>query len=147
MGSRALLEVLKVLQSSSFPTAMLKQLILAAPDVDTDIFSQLTRLLHSKCERITLYASSNDKALKASKTLHAFPRAGQAGADLVVFKGVDTIDASEIDTDFLGHSVFAEERPLIQDMFYLIEHGHAPSSRFGLVRHNGTTGTYWSFKK
>src|SRR5437899_1651143 len=43
--------------------------------------------------RVTLYASSEDKALQVSKTLHQFARAGGAGVELIVCKGINTIDA------------------------------------------------------
>lgn len=146
MGNRSLLEVLQSLNSPEIPPMMMKQLILAAPDVDAGVFAQIVTLLDTKCERVTLYASSNDKALKASKLIHGYARAGEAGPLLMVLKGIDTIDASNVDTDFLGHSAFVEQRTLLQDMFYLIEHGHDPSIRFGLQQLQADGGLYWSFR-
>ena len=81
----------------------------------------------SKCKarRITLYASSNDEAIKLSKKVHAYPRAGESGPDIVVVPGLDTIDVSNVDTSLLGHSYFAEKRTVISDLFYLIRDGKA----------------------
>ncbi|HEV2578820.1 MAG TPA: alpha/beta hydrolase [Acidobacteriaceae bacterium] len=142
MGSRALLSVLQELSGGP----KFEQLILAAPDVDAGIFRQLALQLPALSNRVTLYASSTDKALALSKRIHEYARAGEAGENILVLKGLDTIDASTVDTDFLGHSTFAQERTLLTDIFNLITHGHEPASRFGLTRkpHNG--GYYWSFR-
>ena len=59
-------------------------------------------------QRITLYASSRDRALQVSRRLHDYPRAGDSGEELTVVEGVETIDASVIDTSLLGHSYFAD---------------------------------------
>jgi esterase/lipase superfamily enzyme len=145
MGNRALLEVLQALNSPDISQGLLKQLILAAPDVDAGVFEQLAGFLTTKCERVTLYASSNDKALKASKAIHNYTRAGEAGSQLMILNGLDTVDASSVDTDFLGHGVFAEQRDLLQDMFYLLEHGLDPTRRFGLKQMQTEIGPFWSF--
>jgi esterase/lipase superfamily enzyme len=146
MGSRALVEVVQALQSASIPTSTLKQLIFAAPDVDSGVFLQAAQVLSTICTRVTLYASDRDKALKISKKIHGYPRAGEAGTRLVIVPGVDTIDASLVDTDFLGHSGFATDLPLMQDLFYLVQHDHAPNQRFGLDQRSCSLGMYWCFK-
>lgn len=146
MGSRALVEVVQALNTATLPANTLKQLIFAAPDVDSGVFQQAAQVLSTMCTRVTLYASDNDKALKFSKTVHGYARAGEAGEDIVIVTGVDTVDASLVDTDFLGHSGFATANPLMQDVYYLVQHGHAPSQRFGLEQCSCPVGTYWSFK-
>jgi esterase/lipase superfamily enzyme len=146
MGSRAIVEVLQALNSSALPTRTLRQLIFAAPDVDAALFQQSASLFGSKCTRVTIYASDNDKALQLSTAFHGYPRAGQAGAQLLITSGVDTIDASTVDTDFLGHSSFAESRPIMHDIYSVIRHGHAPNSRFGLLERSNPDGVYWTFK-
>ena len=65
---------------------------------------------------MTLYASSHDEALKASKKLHEFPRAGEAGKSLLVVKGIDTIDVSTVDSSLLGHSYFGDNTSVISDI-------------------------------
>jgi hypothetical protein len=55
----------------------------------------------------------------------------------VIVAGVDTIDASLVDADFLGHSGFATANPLMQDLYYLVP-GSAwtptkPTVRFGSI--------------
>jgi esterase/lipase superfamily enzyme len=139
-------EVAHALSSSSLPANTVKQLIFAAPDVDSGIFQQAAQVLSAMCARVTLYASDSDKALKFSKAIHGYARAGEAGAGIVVAAGVDTIDASLVDTDFLGHSGFVTANPLMQDVYYLVQHGHQPSERFGLDQRSCPLGTYWCFK-
>jgi len=51
-------------------------------------------------------------------------------ARLVVVPGVETIDASHVDTSLLGHSYFAETRSVLSDMFYLIRTGRGLDMRF-----------------
>jgi esterase/lipase superfamily enzyme len=146
MGSRALVEVVQALSASSLPVSTLKQLIFAAPDVDSGVFQQAAKVLSAMCTRVTLYASDNDQALKFSKTIHGYARAGEAGTGILLVAGVDTIDASLVDTDFLGHSGFATANPLMQDVYYLLQHGHSPDQRFGLDLQSSASGRYWSFK-
>ena len=103
---------------------------------------------------MTLYASSNDRALAASR----FTRLGESpagyvptGGPIVVPGAADTIDVSNLDTSFFGvnHSTFADRRPLLHDMQRLISDGiRPPSSRdmdFTLIQ--GTSGAYWRFEK
>ena len=54
---------------------------------------------------ITLYVSSRDKALQTSQKLHGHQRAGQAGSELILCNGVNTIDVSRISgIDKAGHT-------------------------------------------
>src|SRR5204862_521631 len=75
-------------------------LILAAPDVNrVGCLQGAAQILPKVGRRVTLYSSSADKALQASKTFHQFPRAGDVGSEPVVCEGIDTIDASDAETD------------------------------------------------
>lgn len=122
----------------------LGHLIFAAPDVDSDIFAHSAYGFPKEAERYTLYASSNDRALKVSNRAWSAPRAGNAGADLRVFDGVDTIDASEVDTDFMGHSYALDERTVTADVFYLLTRNLEPGHRYGLNAAFDSSGKpYW----
>src|SRR5689334_22014605 len=46
--------------------------------------------------RTTIYASSSDLALRASKVVHWFRRVGETVGGVFVYPGVDTIDASGV---------------------------------------------------
>ena len=145
MGNRALA---RILDSISLPVCgpLFKQIVLAAPDIDSGEFLHLAKSVQSSARRITLYASSNDEAIKLSKKVHEYSRAGESGSDIVVVQGLDTIDASEVDTSLLGHSYFAEERTVVSDLFYLIRDGKGPEERHSLEPRTCPRGQYWAFK-
>ena len=125
-----------------------REVALMAPDVDAAAFRTFAARIKALPSHITLYASSGDKALQASQKLSGYPRAGQGGADLVVVPGIDTVDASGVDTSLLGlwHSYYADNRTILSDLFYLIR-GVKPDERAGLVRRKKDDGaTYWEFR-
>jgi esterase/lipase superfamily enzyme len=125
-----------------------RELVLVAPDIDADLFrDELAPRLVAAGVRVTLYASSGDRALMASKAVHGYPRAGDSGEGLVIVSGVETVDASGVSAAFLGHSYFAEERHIMEDLFALIQLGQRADNRFGLSPVDGPDGRYWTFRK
>lgn len=120
------------------------QVILAAPDIDAAIFKRdIAPVFDAHHLPATLYASSRDKALLASGRLHTEPRAGSCCDPVVVARGVETVDASAVDTDFLGHSYFASTRELMADIAGIILDGHDADHRFGIRR--DAQAAYWHF--
>lgn len=143
MGNRAVCDALRSLTLDPNTSLHLTHLVLAAPDIDAATFAELAATLGRLSTRITLYQSSNDKALQVSRQLHGNPRAGEP---ILVLPGLDTIDASAIDTDFLGHSYFSDNWPLLSDIFNLLSTDAAPASRFGLSAQTHASGTYYAFR-
>ena len=136
MGNRALTTALSEI-SFTLPDeqpAMFHHVVLAAPDVDADYFRKdlAPRILRT-AERVTLYASSDDRALVASKQVHGYPRAGESGADIVVVPGVDTIDVSGIDLSLLGHSSSGDSGVILRDLFEMLQHGLPAQQRGQLI--------------
>ena len=128
-----------------------KQLVLAAPDIDADVFKrEIAPSILGKGPRVTLYASSNDKALAASRGVHGgYLRLGESGKDIVVLAGLDTVDASGVSTEFLGHSYFGDSDTVMSDLKYVIRKSLPPEQRerFALERvRNAAIGLYWRFK-
>ncbi|WP_263217930.1 alpha/beta hydrolase [Pseudomonas atacamensis] len=148
MGTRGLAKAVGSLAVEN-PSVIgkLKAVILAAPDIDADLFKRqiAPRLLMAQ-RSVTLYASSNDRALLMSQKLHGYPRAGDSGAGLVVLKGVDTIDASDVDTSLLGHSYYGDIRSIIDDMHYIIQESVSIDRRSGLRSAGDESNKYWKFK-
>ncbi len=126
--------------------AEIHRVMFAAPDIDAGTFRQLAAAFRGKASRFTLYASSNDLALEASKLVHGESRAGDAGADLVVLDGIDTVDASTVDTALLGHSYFGDERTLLSDLFVLVRSGAGPDDRPSLEALDRGGPRYWGFR-
>jgi esterase/lipase superfamily enzyme/tetratricopeptide (TPR) repeat protein len=119
------------------------QVILAAADVDADVFRQLSAAYADVASRTTLYVSKRDLAVEASRWLHNFPRAGLMPPTLVL-PGIDTINVTNADLTMLGHGYVAEARHVLTDMHALITHGAPPNERFGLREANNEEGErYW----
>jgi esterase/lipase superfamily enzyme len=147
MGTHALSAALRQIANTGPRTQLFKEVVLAAPDIDAEVFKRdILPEIRPTAGRITLYASSKDKALQASKKVHGNPRAGQSELDnMVIAPGLDTIDATEVDTSFWGHSYYAENRSVISDIYWLIVTGNPPWQRQLLEKnHNGQK--YWTFR-
>ena len=129
MGNRALTKVLRSLALDN-RAALFNQVILAAPDIDREVFERdIAPAMLSAATRTTLYASSQDRALMLSAKVHNYARAGQSDPPLVYVPGLDTVDASGIDTSTLGHSYFADQPVLLNDLLLLLRNGMAPPAR------------------
>jgi esterase/lipase superfamily enzyme len=147
MGNRALTSALVSLHESAyFKETCFNQIILAAPDIDAQIFiNDIAPNLTNCSSRVTLYASSKDKALMASRKLREnMHRVGDGGADIVCCAGIDTVDASSVDTDLLGHGYFADTLPLLHDITELLDSGKGPDER-KLTPVKDEDRSYWSF--
>ncbi|WP_214226153.1 alpha/beta hydrolase [Pedobacter sp. B4-66] len=147
MGNRALTDALMLLHQEEFhKTFLFNQIILAAPDIDAQLFLRDIAPKIINCSgRVTIYASSKDKALKVSKKLHGnLNRVGQITDQILTIKGIDTIDASKVRTDLLGHGYFSSTAPLIQDIFHLTKNNLSPQER-NLKKIQTDNGLYWAF--
>jgi esterase/lipase superfamily enzyme len=145
MGNRALARALDQLAGTN-PSASgthFHQVVLAAPDIDARIFQQLAKSVVSLSDRTTLYASSNDEALAASRRIHGgFDRAGESGTAMIITDGLDTIDASSVKTGFYGHSYYGDSPTVLSDLLAVLQKGLAPGQRH-LKRVSHGTGEYW----
>jgi esterase/lipase superfamily enzyme len=149
MGNRALTVALRELHLQlAGESALFNQIILAAPDVDAEIFRRdLAPALIQSARHVTLYASSNDQALIASRKVHGYARAGDSGTGLVVLPGIETIDVSLLDTSFLGHSYYGSSYPILDDIGLLIHQALPAARRRWLVPRPYGELTYWVFEK
>jgi esterase/lipase superfamily enzyme len=146
MGNRALASYLRNLHGGR-AKPRISNVILAAPDIDAEVFeTQIAPALASQARRVTLYASADDKALMASEKVHAYRRAGDAGDSIVVVPGIETIDATGIDTDMLGHGYFAQNKAVLDDLFMLLKHDLPARSRNLRERLKGET-PFWAFRR
>jgi esterase/lipase superfamily enzyme len=149
MGNQGLTEVLQQSTTLSGPVGkpLFKEIILTAPDIDAGVFKkQIAPRIQGKGKRITLYASSRDRALLAAKILRrGYQRAGDANPILVT-TGIHTIDASAVDTSFLGHSYFSDNRSVVSDIAYLVQHDLDPGRRVGMALKKHPDGQYWVFR-
>lgn len=146
MGNRALTRALEQLAAvMADPDApSFSEVILTAPDIDADVFRQVAAAFRRAARRVTLYASDRDRALLASHKVHGYPRAGDGGPNVVVVPGIDTVDASAVDTDLVGHFYYGDNRSVLSDVFYVLR-GHSPGDRSMLRARTCPAGSYWAF--
>lgn len=106
------------------------QIVLAAPDIDREVFRrQIAPRLTKTANRTTLYCSKNDLALMLSRNFNDSTRAGDSSQGALVIQDVDTVDASGIDTDLLGHSYYGDCLPLLNDVHDLLRASLSPEER------------------
>jgi len=143
MGNRILVNALSGMTQPASPR--FQHILLTAPDIDAGTFIQLANAVKGHADNVTLYASANDRALLASRKINGAPRAGDAGTNIVIVPGIDTIDVSSLDTDFLGHSYYGDNRSVLTDIFNLLAKGDPPDKRFGLRQAGVAPKLYWRF--
>ncbi|RFC47305.1 MAG: Esterase/lipase superfamily enzyme [Verrucomicrobia bacterium] len=123
----------------------LKSVILAAPDIDADVFNQeIVPKMQKTGIPLTLYASRADKALQISRQFNGKPRIGQ---DPILaakgLKGVEVIDASAVKSDFTEHNYFGSS-PILLREFQAIFDGKRPEQRSWLQLQTAPSGgNYW----
>lgn len=126
----------------------LKEVILAAPDIDAEVFKRdIAPALAAAGRPITLYASADDLALAASRKVHQYPRAGDTKGGPVLVPGIETIDATGMDTALLGHSYIAESNSVLADLHDLVRNNLRADQRSSLGAVETPAGRYWTFKR
>ena len=133
MGNRGVLRAVNRIAGQAQQRTQVRfgQIILAAADVDADVFRTLSAAYAQVSSRTTLYVSSRDLAVEASRWLHDFPRAGLLPPVLVT-DHMDTVSVTNADLTMLGHGYVADARGVLQDIHNLFVHGAPPAKRFGL---------------
>lgn len=158
MGNDPVLEVLSerstILRSGGkLPDLKLNEILLAAPDIPWPVFEQQAAGIRKLVAGgVTLYASENDKALKASKQLSlGTTRAGEVPPNgPIVVNGIDSIDISAASTSMfaLNHTTFAERAMLVGDIKAVLGFSqHPPDARSGSYATKGLEGRrYWKLE-
>jgi esterase/lipase superfamily enzyme len=146
MGTRLVSYALRDLGTSA-ADLRIDQVIFAAADIDSATFVQQLALPVTKnSQLVTLYASSRDRALKASADIvHHAPRVGSGPPSLIIGNGVDYVDASAMDTDLIGHGYFSENKELLDDIFLILRH-RMPAADRNLRRLQASTGVYYQLR-
>jgi len=130
MGNRVLLAALHDVLPARAPgkQRVFGQVVFTAPDVDRSDFLRAFQRLRGAADRLTLYASDSDYALRISRYYHGAARAGSAGPLIIRLRGLDTIDMTGLPADVLGHSYFAANGGAVYDLLHLLWRGDAPDS-------------------
>jgi esterase/lipase superfamily enzyme len=161
MGNDPVIEVLReqaeiLARGGQATDLQLNEIVLAAPDISRQVFEQFAaRFVSLARGGVTLYASNNDRAMAASKSVAGgLVRAGDVPkTGIVIVPGVESIDISEASTSFFStnHSTFADRAHLVSDMQLLLERAkdkHPPDIRFRVYQTQGTEQkTWWRYRK
>lgn len=118
---------------------VLDQVVLAAADVDAEIFERdYAPALSKAAKRVTLYASKNDWALGGSEKVHGYARLGREfpnEADRTYADIFDVVDVTDADRGIVGHFYYGASPDVLRDLRGIIA-GKEPQER-GLRPDNG----------
>lgn len=142
MGNRV---VLFGLADNPPPPLPVGQIVFVAADIYVEIFEQKFPKMRGIGKLKTSYTSTADRALLLSWMLHRAPRIGIPHDEPFTWQGMETIDASAVDTSLLSlrHSYFADKQTVIADLTRLLRDGQSAAWR-DLDRPFGKD--YWQFK-
>ena len=145
MGNRGFARAVARITSHAAVTGNVRfgQILLAAPDIDVDLFNQLAVAYPLISDRTTMYVSAKDRALSVSSWLQDSDRAGFT-PPITTLDGIDTIEVTNIDLTLLGHGYFAEAAPVLYDMKDLMEANKEPEKRLRIQARDASGRKYWS---
>ncbi len=145
LGNRLVTNVLK--QRTKRANPKISELLLAAPDVNEELFREqiVPALASMQNTRRTIYASSNDVALKAAKIAHEFRRVGDATGGVRTFAGYDTVDMTQAApiVRAYGHSYVMDSPKVLNDIGDTFIR-RKPITERGLVQN--PPNTFWSLR-
>ncbi len=140
MGNRALLRVVHALATDP-ATSSIKfgQIILAAADVDRELFGALGDSYVKSSDRTTVYLSPYDFAVGlSSNVVHDYPRVGCGDKPQVVVPGIANV-VSTLPDDFPSHGYFGDTSLILADIKNLLLRNTPARSGTGWARFP----TYW----
>lgn len=125
MGNRVLVASLEDYAADylrTHPNAKIEfRIIMAAADVERDIFDQVAGKLESLKANVTIYTSDDDLALKVSKIVNGVPRLGDTDNNKPYIRekdGFETVDATPVATELfgLGHGYYSSNPFILGDI-------------------------------
>ncbi|MBZ6076330.1 alpha/beta hydrolase [Microvirga puerhi] len=124
MGTLLTLEALRMLRTDGGTNAMerIGAIVMAAPDIDIDLFARGLERLGPDAKKITVISSTNDRALAVSSRLAGgIVRAGAADRERLEALGVRVADASEFGSGIINHDLFLSNKEVEQVVKRAIE--------------------------
>lgn len=116
---------------------VLDQIILAAADMDAEVFERdFARHYARLARRITMYVSLNDWALFSAQRINGYARLGVDGfveGALELYHKFDVIDATRADRGVVGHVYYGSSPDVLDDLCRVLS--GAPPEQGRLRRH------------
>jgi len=113
MGTLLTLETLRMLRAEAGEAAVARigAVVLAAPDIDIDLFANGVERLGPDAKRITVISATNDRALELSGAIAGgVVRAGAADRERLEALGVRVAEASDYGGGLFNHDLFLSNR-------------------------------------
>jgi esterase/lipase superfamily enzyme len=146
MGNRLVTSVLRDRSATNRLPANLRELMLAAPDINEQIFREIILPSMAALQGVhrTIYASSNDVALRASKAVHEYRRVGETDGGVLTFTGFETIDASGVAPILraFGHSYVMDSAKVLGDIAEVLSL-HFTADQRNLPRQGTPPAAWW----
>lgn len=118
MGNLVTLESMSLLVKQGIRPrrAKLNRIILAAPDVDIDLFDEYLKDIAPVRDRIVVLVSKDDRALKLSRRIAGgIDRVGATDPEIIAARGLEVIDLTQIDDrDNINHTKFAQSPNIVK---------------------------------
>src|SRR5690606_36959590 len=115
--------------------------------INADLFRMVIapRLKALQGTQTTVYASSSDLALRASKAVHGYRRVGETAEGVLVIPGLDTVDASgaTMAVRAFGHSYLTDSAAVLKDIRAIVRQKLSAKER-GLLPVGASPNVYWS---
>ena len=144
MGNVGLTAALSEMEQISKPH--FNQVVLAAPDIDASVFkNEIASKIVAKARHTTLYTSRTDLALIASRYFNQRNRVGDSGPEVLIIDGIDTIDATAVDSSLLGHTYYGSNVTVLDDLGQLLQNQPIESRHYLKSIVHGSR-PYWAFE-
>lgn len=141
MGSQLAIQMLEFAGPVGKP---IDSVVFVAPDVPRANFIQGVQLYGTSARLATLYANENDRALLLSQTINKQTPAGLGGPSRLTTSGVETVDVSEVDKQWLemNHSHGFDVPKVASDVSLVLrQHANAATRSLPSAVHDGLP--YW----
>lgn len=146
MGNRIVGNTIRNRVKSKKSVSKIRELFLAAPDINEKIFRRriAPALAAMQGSRTTIYVSSNDIALKASKVVHEFRRVGESTGGVFTHPDLESIDTTGVAPirRAFGHSYIVDSVKVIGDIEEIIKLNFSATDR-GLPHVGAPPKVYW----
>lgn len=141
MGNEFLTRALEKMATDRPNEKLFNEVVFASPDVDADDFMERVAKIDPLADDFTLYASSKDRALQASRRFNGTGRRAGDSAEPVLLPDLNTIDTSAVSDGGLGHSdIFGAAFTDFQAILWL---SLEPDQRCLLGRREEGNATEW----
>jgi esterase/lipase superfamily enzyme len=146
MGARMVTSALSELGANHANMPALHHVIFAAADIAKSDFEEAWPSMRSNAVAFTFYCSDRDLALRLSHIVHSYQRVGDAAPTVFAPAHATTIDASGIDSVWLGfgHSYIVNSPIVGADAGQWID-TDAPAAERGLVKATHADSQYFLF--